>query len=131
MRRQPDLIGLWAELLAALDQGEPAIAESAQEMALEVPTELVNSVNAALRSRGSRFQVHPTTRGMAAKRRSQSKPEGVPRPDGHVVSPAGTRLSDGGWSAVRDDRKGDPAPGDQNPGRDLNPAGLDAANVPA
>jgi hypothetical protein len=32
--RQPDRIGLWAELLAALNQGEPAIAESAWEMAL-------------------------------------------------------------------------------------------------
>ena len=64
-RRQPDRIGLWAELLAALDQGEPAIAESAQEMALEIPSELVSSVNAALRSKGSRFQVHPTSGAVA------------------------------------------------------------------
>jgi len=65
VRRQPDRIGLWAELLTALDQGEPAIAESAQEMALEIPSELVSSVNAALRSKGSRFQVPPTGGGVA------------------------------------------------------------------
>ena len=59
--RQPDRIGLWAELLAALNQGEPAIAESAWEMALEIPSELVSSINAALRSKGCRFQVHPTS----------------------------------------------------------------------
>ena len=72
VRRQPDRIGLWAELLAALDQGEPAIAESAQEMALEIPSELVSSVNAALRSRGSRFQVHQSTRGRARPTRRGS-----------------------------------------------------------
>jgi len=65
LRRQPDRIGLWAELLAALDQGEPAIAESAQEMALEIPCELVSSVNAALRSKGCRFQVHRTSGAVA------------------------------------------------------------------
>ena len=72
VRRQPDRIGLWAELLAALDQGEPAIAESAQEMAQEIPSELVSSVNAALRSRGSRFQVHQSTRGRARPTRRGS-----------------------------------------------------------
>lgn len=65
VRRQPDRIGLWAELLNVLDQGEPAIAETAQEMALEIPSELVSSINAALRSKGSRFQVPPTSGGVA------------------------------------------------------------------
>jgi hypothetical protein len=58
IRHQPDLIGLWAELLSALDRGEPAISVSAQEMAMEIPSELVSPVNDALRSRGSRFQVN-------------------------------------------------------------------------
>ncbi len=67
VRRQPDLIGLWAELLTALDRGEPAISVSAQEMALDIPSELVNPINDALRSRGSRFQVNRGERSRACQ----------------------------------------------------------------
>jgi chorismate-pyruvate lyase len=41
------------------------------------------------------------------------------------------QISDGGWSEVRDDRKGNPAPGEQDLERALDSGGLDAASDPA
>ena len=61
--KQSRLVGLWADLLQALQQGSPAIAMSAEEMAGEIPSELVSPVNQALRQRGSSFQVGPVRRG--------------------------------------------------------------------
>ncbi|MEI7666022.1 MAG: hypothetical protein WCI65_08250 [Synechococcaceae cyanobacterium ELA263] len=55
--QQRNLVGLWADLLSALQQGSPAISVSAEEMASDVPRELVRPVNRALRDRGCSFQV--------------------------------------------------------------------------
>ncbi|MFY8148981.1 MAG: hypothetical protein ACOVNL_07155 [Prochlorococcaceae cyanobacterium] len=54
---QRSLLGLWAELLSTLQRGTPGISTSAEEMATEVPLELVRPVNQALRQLGSSFQV--------------------------------------------------------------------------
>jgi hypothetical protein len=51
------LIKLWADLLSALQQGSPGIATSAEEMAGDLPRELVVPVNRELRQRGCSFQV--------------------------------------------------------------------------
>ncbi len=51
------LVGLWADLLSALQQGSPGIATSAEEMAGDLPRELVVPVNRELRQRGCSFQV--------------------------------------------------------------------------
>ncbi len=56
-QKQQSLVGLWADLLAALQQGAPDIAMSAEEMAGEIPGELVQPVNLELRARGCSFQV--------------------------------------------------------------------------
>jgi hypothetical protein len=61
--KQSRLVGLWADLLQALQQGSPSIAVSAEEMAGEIPSELVSPVNQVLRQRGSSFQVRPVRRG--------------------------------------------------------------------
>jgi hypothetical protein len=50
-------VGLWADLLSALQQGSPGIATSAEEMAGDLPLELVVPVNRELRQRGCSFQV--------------------------------------------------------------------------
>jgi len=55
--KQPTLIALWAELLATLHQGVPSIAISAEEMANDIPGELVQPVNRELQARGCSFQV--------------------------------------------------------------------------
>lgn len=56
-QKQRSLVGLWADLLAALQQGSPDIAVSAEEMAGEIPGDLVLPVNLELRARGCSFQV--------------------------------------------------------------------------
>ena len=55
--RQRSLVGLWADLLSALQQGSPSICVSAEEMADDMPQELVSPVNRELRQRGCSFQV--------------------------------------------------------------------------
>jgi hypothetical protein len=55
--KQRSLVGLWADLLAALQQGSPDIAVSAEEMAGDIPGDLVLPVNQELRARGCSFQV--------------------------------------------------------------------------
>lgn len=55
--KQRTLVGLWADLLAALQQGSPDIAVSAEEMAGDIPGDLVLPVNQELRARGCSFQV--------------------------------------------------------------------------
>jgi hypothetical protein len=56
-QNQRNLVGLWADLLAALQQGSPGIATSAEEMAGDIPGDLVQPVNRELRQRGCDFQV--------------------------------------------------------------------------
>ena len=51
------LVSQWADLLEALVQGAAAVLTSAEEMAGELPLELVGEVNQALLARGSHFQV--------------------------------------------------------------------------
>ena len=61
--QQRNLVGLWADLLSALQQGAPAISVSAEEMAVDMPRELLHPVNRALRDRGCSFQVKPLRKG--------------------------------------------------------------------
>ena len=56
-QRQQNLISLWADFLDALQQGSPSVDASAEEMANDIPAELIQSVNQELRQRGSSFQV--------------------------------------------------------------------------
>ena len=51
------LVQQWAQLLSALTDGSPSINTSADQMAEELPGELVDSVNAELREIGCSFQV--------------------------------------------------------------------------
>jgi hypothetical protein len=51
------LIGQWADLLSTLVAGAPGVNASAEDMARDLPDELVPPVNAALQQRGCSFQV--------------------------------------------------------------------------
>lgn len=73
-RRQRQLVDLWAELLTALQQGAEAVAISPQDMAEEMPADLVAPVNRRLREQGCSFQVH------ASLRRNPHGPAGSPAP---------------------------------------------------
>ncbi len=50
-------ISLWADLLADLDRGAPAISTSAREMAEDVPRQLRSAVNNELARRGCPFRI--------------------------------------------------------------------------
>jgi len=56
-RGEQNLVGLWADLLTALQQGSASISTSMEEMAEDVPSDLVQPVNQELRQRGCSFQV--------------------------------------------------------------------------
>jgi hypothetical protein len=79
------LVSLWADLLAALQQGAPDIATSAEEMADEIPGDLVQPVNRELRERGCSFQVRPALRpsGLPQPARSHVPAEGADDPHPH------------------------------------------------
>lgn len=83
--QQPTLVGLWADLLAAMQQGSPSISVSAEEMADDMPRELVSPVNRELRQRGCSFQVKPL------RRASGLRPAYSPAPaaDAGVLHPCG------------------------------------------
>lgn len=83
--QQRSLVGLWADLLSALQQGSPAISVSAEEMAGDIPQELVRPVNRELRQRGVSFQVQPL-RADAAPRPACSP---APASDADVPHPCG------------------------------------------
>ncbi|MBM5825172.1 MAG: hypothetical protein FJ054_07395 [Cyanobacteria bacterium M_surface_10_m2_119] len=55
--RRTTLVQQWAQLLSALTEGSPSITTSADQMAEELPNDLVESVNAELREIGCGFQV--------------------------------------------------------------------------
>lgn len=55
--RRTTLVQQWAQLLSALTEGSASITTSADQMAEDLPTELVESVNAELRDIGCNFQV--------------------------------------------------------------------------
>ena len=52
-------IDQWSQLLEAMQSGSPSIASTADQMAEEMPNELVNAVNQQLAERGCSFRVHP------------------------------------------------------------------------
>jgi len=67
------LVGQWADLLVALLQGSSAISTSAEEMASDLPLELVRPVNLELQQRGCSFQVGartPSRQGQPKRRAS-------------------------------------------------------------
>ncbi|MEC7382221.1 MAG: hypothetical protein VYE16_04350, partial [Cyanobacteriota bacterium] len=47
----------WAELLEALEEGSPSINATAEQMAEDLPEELVGDVNDQLAQRGCHFRV--------------------------------------------------------------------------
>ena len=70
-----NLIEQWADLLSALEQGSPSFNTSAEEMASDLPANLVTQVNQELRQRGCNFQVGPQAqpkRRASACRRARS-----------------------------------------------------------
>jgi hypothetical protein len=73
---QPTLVEQWAELLWALKQGSPSIVTSAEQMAEDLPHELVGAVNRQLQDKGWDFQVshHPTRPQQTAQHHSQVAP---------------------------------------------------------
>ena len=84
-QKERTLVGLWADLLAALQQGAPDIATSAEEMADEIPGDLVQPVNRELRERGCSFQVRPALRssGMPLPAYSHAPADGAGDPHPH------------------------------------------------
>lgn len=60
------LIAQWADLLSALFTGAPGVNASAEEMARELPDDLVPPVNAELQQRGCSFQVQRQARRRAS-----------------------------------------------------------------
>lgn len=58
-QRPPSLVEQWTELLSALFVGSPSISTSAEQMAEDLPKELVGAVNSQLQKRGCPFQVKP------------------------------------------------------------------------
>jgi hypothetical protein len=75
------LVQQWAQLLSALTDGSPSISTSADQMAEEMPGELVDSVNAELRDIGCSFQVaaagrarHNTQAGRRREERGSARP---------------------------------------------------------
>lgn len=83
LQQQRSLVGLWADLLSALQQGSPSICVSAEEMADDMPQELVRPVNRELRQRGCSFQVRPLRTGAAPRPACSPSPAAdaaAPRP---------------------------------------------------
>ena len=81
--QQRSLVGLWADLLSALQQGSPSICVSAEEMADDMPQELVRPVNRELRQRGCSFQVRRLRTGAAPRPACSPSPAAdaaAPRP---------------------------------------------------
>ena len=77
------LVEQWAVLLSALDEGSPSISTSADQMAEDLPGELVEPVNAELRLLGCSFQVQrPSRPGHAAQSKRRLEERGTTRPNG-------------------------------------------------
>jgi len=68
-RLRKQLVALWADLLTALQQASASVTDSAvEEMAAEIPSDLVKPVNRELRQRGSSLQVRGRLRKAATPR---------------------------------------------------------------
>lgn len=76
------LVSQWADLLDALVQGAAAVLTSAEEMAKDLPGELVGEVNEALQARGSSFQLTSRLRPGAGPR-----PAAPPAPAARAADP--------------------------------------------
>jgi hypothetical protein len=92
--QQSTLVQQWADLLSALTEGSPSISTSADQMAEELPGELVEPVNLQLRELGCSFQVQRNGRGVSrgAGARNAARPdpvEAAPRKEGRNHGPAG------------------------------------------
>jgi hypothetical protein len=79
---QRTMVSLWADLLSALQQGSPSVNATAEEMAGDIPRELVQPVNRELRQRGCSFRVNPRLRSAAA-----SRPACSPSPASDAADP--------------------------------------------
>jgi hypothetical protein len=53
-------IDQWCQLLEAMQAGSPSITSTADQMAEEMPNELVDAVNKQLSELGYSFRVHPS-----------------------------------------------------------------------
>ena len=105
--QRASLVQQWAALLSALTEGSPSISTSADQMAEDLPGELVDPVNVELRELGCSFQVqrpgHPLSRAggarSAASRGAAERPAG---PEGQAsaatVTPKRTRARNHGAS---------------------------------
>jgi hypothetical protein len=81
--RHNPLVAQWAELLSALDEGSPSISTSADQMAEDLPGDLVEPVNAELRQRGCSYQVTaPTRPGHEGSSKRRLEERGTARPGG-------------------------------------------------
>jgi len=90
------LVQQWADLLSALTEGSPSISTSADQMAEELPGELVEPVNVQLRELGCSFQVRRNGRSVSrgAGARSAARPdpaEAPPRTAGRTEARTGER----------------------------------------
>lgn len=77
-QQQRSLVSLWADLLSTLQQDCAAVSITAEDMAGDMPRELVRPVNRELRLRGCPFQV-PTSLRPGARPRPACSP--VPAAD--------------------------------------------------
>ncbi len=59
-------IAQWTQLLEALEEGSPSINTTAEQMAEELPKELIQEVNAQLAERGCHFRVKDNSRTHAS-----------------------------------------------------------------
>jgi hypothetical protein len=82
-----NLIDQWADLLSALEQGSPSINTSAEEMASDLPANLVTQVNQELRQRGCRFQVRRKTSACRRARSHGSTKQGIEKQQAHQGAP--------------------------------------------
>jgi hypothetical protein len=82
-QRQRNLVGLWADLLSALHLGCPSVQMSPEEMAEEMPGELVSPVNQELSRRGCSFRVRLPLRKAARPRPACSPSPAAPAADPH------------------------------------------------
>ena len=61
-------IDQWSQLLEAMQSGSPSITSTADQMAEDMPSELVDGVNQQLAERGCSFRVHPHSPSGETKR---------------------------------------------------------------
>ena len=96
--QRASLVQQWAALLSALTDGSPSISTSADQMAEDLPGDLVDPVNVELRELGCSFQVqrpgHPLSRTggvrSAASRGAVERPAGPEVPENGAAGSSAT-----------------------------------------